>query len=111
MLNHAAAVRTRNLSRHFGRLVGALALSSLLLVAGQATALDGIDLSSPAEATAAGECPQLIKIKYPGLACATGQIGQSDANETWDNTRHLQRQSGWTEGDGYFGPELNPVSN
>lgn len=109
MLNLAAAPGIPNRSR-LAATLGAIALLTGL-TAGHASALEGIDLSSPAEATAAGACPQLIQIKYPLRSCVDGQLGQTDANETWDNTRHMPMQSHWIEGDGYFGPELNPVSN
>jgi hypothetical protein len=83
-------------------------VACLVCSAGAASALDGIDLSAPVVPPAEGQCPRLVQIKYPFLACPSGEIGQSDADEIWNNSRHLQRQSGWTEGDGYFGPMLNP---
>ena len=98
MLNHAAALRTFFFSVAF---VGGA------LLATQAGALEGIDLSAPPEPTAEGECPRLVQIKYPFLSCANGQIGQSDANETWENSRQLPRQGRWNEGDGAFGPDQN----
>ena len=89
----------------------ALGAASIIAIAsglaGAAAALDGIDLSAPMEAPAEGECPQLIQIKYPFLSCANGQIGQSDANETWANSRQLPEQGAWNEGDGAWGPEQN----
>jgi hypothetical protein len=78
-----------------------------LLITNTATALEVIDLSQPLPATAPGECPLLIKIKYPFLSCAGGQIGQTDANEIWENSRQIPRQSDWTEGNGAWGPSLN----
>ena len=77
--------------------------------ASSAVALDSIDLSVPAEPTAEGECSRLVQIKYPFLSCVNGEIGQSDDNDTWDNTRHLPMQSDWNEGDGYWGPTLNEI--
>lgn len=78
-----------------------------LLIANTATALEGIDLSQPLPATAPGECPLLVKIKYPFLSCAGGQIGQTDANELWEDSRQIPRMSDWTEGNGTWGPDLN----
>lgn len=117
MLNHAAAL-TRNHSRTLGRRTSitsgmtAMFVGALALAASSATALDAIDLSAPSAPsapTAAGECSQLVQIKYPFLDCANGQIGQSSVNETWTSARHMPMQSGWIEGDGYWGPTLNPV--
>ena len=79
------------------------------LASSSATALDSIDLNTPSTPTGAGECSQLVQIKYPFLTCSSGQIGQSPANETWANTRHMPIGSGWVEGDGYWGPTLHPV--
>jgi len=96
-----------------------LILSLVLLVfASSASALDGIDISAQvaamnepgdanASAPAAGECPRLIQIKYPFLKCAHGQIGMSDADDDWENSRQIPKQARWVEGDGYFGPDLN----
>ena len=92
MLNHAAALLVFLLS---------------FALAGAATALDGIDLSEPLEPVAEGECPRLTQIKYPFLSCATGQIGQSDSDETWENSRRMPMQGKWNEGNGYWGPTLN----
>lgn len=78
-----------------------------LLAASGALALDGIDLSEPAEATAAGECPKLIQIKYPFLSCKDGEIGSADGDATWDNSRKIPIQSEFIEGNGYWGPDLN----
>ena len=80
---------------------------ALALAAGPAAALEGIDLSKPAEPTAAGECPALIKIKYPFLSCANGQIGQASGDATWENSRQLPLQSEFMEGNGYWGDDLN----
>ena len=85
----------------------AAVLIGFLCFPGAAMALDGIDLSQPAEVVAEGECPRLIQIKYPFLTCAHGEIGMSDADETWDNSRRVPLMSEWTEGDGYWGPDLN----
>ena len=101
MLNHAAA----NTLTRTTRLAGLIAAAAML--ASPALALDGIDLSSPAEPTAPGECPRLVQIKYPFLSCPNGQIGQSDADENWDNSRRLPMQSDWNEGDAYWGPSPN----
>ena len=83
-------------------------VAGLVCAAGAAGALDGIDLSAPVSVPAEGECPRLVQIKYPFVSCPSGEIGQSEADEVWNNSRHLQRQSDWTEGDGYFGPILHP---
>lgn len=98
MLNHAAALRTFCFSAAF---VG------VAMLATHASALEGIDLSSPQEPAGEGECSRLVQIKYPFLSCVNGQIGQSDANETWENSRQLPRQGRWNEGDGAFGPDQN----
>ena len=76
---------------------------------GVAFALDGIDLSEPAEAVEEGACSRLVQIKYPFISCSNGEIGQSSQDETWENSRHIQIMSDWTEGDGAWGPELNPI--
>ena len=107
MLNHAAVVSRSNARTRRGG-VAALTVSLLFaggLLAGSASALEGIDLSSPAEPTAAGECPRLIQIKYPFLGCTNGQIGLSDANETWEDARQIPRMTDWTEGDAAWGPD------
>jgi hypothetical protein len=93
----------------------AAAVALTLLFAHSALALDGIDLSEPAtEPPAAGECPPLIKIKYPFLTC-----GGDDASHTllqarplqlapsWASARQSPLMSDWTESDGYWGPDLN----
>jgi hypothetical protein len=79
------------------------------VLTGSASALEGINLNSPAEPTAAGECPRLIEIKYPFLNCANGQIGEWDGNETWDNMRRIPKLSEWSEGDGTREADLNFV--
>ena len=79
------------------------------VLTGSASALEGINLNSPAEPTAAGECPRLIEIKYPFLTCANGQIGEWDGTETWDNMRRIPMLSEWSEGDGTRGADLNFV--
>ncbi len=78
-----------------------------LLFANSAAALEGIDLSQPLPATAPGECPLLVQIKYPFLTCASGQIGQSGASELWEDSRQIPKMSDWTEGNGTWGPDLN----
>jgi len=94
MLNHAASnfVRTR--------LAGALLATTLLLGASVATALEGIDLSTPVEPAADGECARLIQIKYPFLSCTNG-------DETWENTRQIPQLGTWSESDGAYGPDQN----
>jgi hypothetical protein len=117
MLNFADALSRTNSFLRANVSVKRISILSLLmllscslgLLVGSASALDGIDLSSPAEPTADGECPRLIQIKYPFLSCADGQIGQSDANETWDNSRQIPMMSDWTEGDSVFGPDFSLI--
>lgn len=104
LLRHAAAVP--------------FALSALiattLLAAASASALDGIDLSEAPAAPAPGECPALIKIKYPFLSCAGGaesptlvQAKPLAPNPSWESARQIPRMSDWTEGDGTWGPDQN----
>jgi hypothetical protein len=92
---------------------------SFLLIAGTASALDVIDISAQAaaandaEATDATKsaddaaCPRLIQIKYPFLHCAKGEIGMSDGDDDWENSRQIPMQTEFVEGNGYFGPDLN----
>ena len=88
-------------------------LGAAMLWTGAAFGLDGIDLSGRGaeeaieQGGASNECPRLIQIKYPFLRCKNGQIGSSNGNDTWDNSRHLPIQAEFVEGDGYFGPDLN----
>jgi hypothetical protein len=90
----------------------------LLVAAGAAPALDGIDLGpggagvgiegeGEREATADG-CSRLFRIKYPFLSCMGGRIGSKVVSATWENSRRMPTQSDWIEGDGAWGPELNP---
>lgn len=108
MLNHAAAVPVLD-TRARALRVFVVALFVSLFAATAASALDGINLSEPAEPTAEGECPRLVQIKYPFLSCANGEIGQSDENEIWFNSRRIPVGSGFVEGDGYYGEDLNPL--
>lgn len=91
----------------------AAAVVLTLLLSTSALALDGIDLADPATAPAAGECPALVKIKYPFLTCGGDaahtllQARPLKIAPSWDNARQIPRMSDWTEGDGYFGPDLN----
>lgn len=98
MLNHAAALRT---------FFSSVVFVAVAMLATQASALEGIDLSGPQEPAGEGECPRLIQIKYPFLSCVNGQVGQSDVDETWENSRQLPQQGSWNEGDGAFGPDQN----
>ena len=98
MLNHAAALRT---------FLSSVAFVAVARLATHASALEGIDLSAPQEPAGEGECPRLVQIKYPFLSCVNGQIGQSDADETWENSRQLPQQGSWNEGDAAFGPDQN----
>ncbi|MBK7949355.1 MAG: hypothetical protein IPK00_11580 [Deltaproteobacteria bacterium] len=92
----------------------AAAALTTLFFAQSALALDGIDLSEPVAAPAAGECPQLVRIKYPFLTCAGGdgsrellQARPTNPNPTWAATRQIPQMSDWTESDGAFGPDQN----
>lgn len=93
--------------------LAAVALSTVLFVPA-ALALDAIDLSEPPAAPAAGECPALVKIKYPFLRCTGGgdapalvQARPLNPNPSWESARQIPRMSDWTESDGTFGPDLN----
>jgi len=70
-------------------------------------AIPGIDLSKPVEATAPGECPKLIQIKYPFISCKGGIIGLADGDATWENSRQIPIGSDFVEGNGYWGDDLN----
>ncbi len=114
MLDHAAALLSRMFSIATARstcsacLVGVIAFGSASLLASSAAALEGIDLSRPAEPVAEGACSRLAAIKYPFLGCgANGEIVSPDADATWENSRRIPLMSDWTEGDGAFGPDLN----
>ena len=122
MLNHAAAETSNRSALWRGQAslapalitaaltTAALATAALTMMPGTALALDGIDLSSEPEPVAEGECPRLIQIKYPFLSCASGQIGLSDADETWETERRMIRQGDWTESDAGWRPyRLNPT--
>jgi len=87
--------------------VFAVAVFSLSFWSGTAIALDGIDLSHPAEPTASDACSRLVQIKYPFLHCSEGEIGLSAMGDTWDASRRIAIMSDWVEGDGYWGPDLN----
>jgi hypothetical protein len=85
-----------------------------LLFAHSALALEGIDLSEPVAVPAAGECPLLVKIKYPFLTCGAGdgarallQARPGNPNPSWASARQIPMMSSWTESDGAWGPDLN----
>jgi hypothetical protein len=90
-----------------------------VMSASSAIALDGmdlsepaievnvIDLSQPAEATAPGECPKLIQIKYPFISCKGGAMGLAGGDATWENSRQIPIGSEFVEGNGYWGDDLN----
>ncbi len=88
------------------RTVGLIVAVGLFLT-GSAMALDSIDLSEPAEAVGAGECPKLTQIKYPFLSCSDAVTESKDNAPTWANTRQIPIQTEFVEGRGYFGDELN----
>lgn len=85
-----------------------------LSLAPSALALDAIDLAEAPAAPAAGECPLLVRIKYPFLTCG-GAAGGADLlqvkplapNASWASARQIPRMSDWTESDGAWGPDLN----
>ena len=81
----------------------------IAFVAGTAMALDGINLSEPAEEVAAGECPRLIQIKYPFISCSDGQIGMAEGDDSWENSRQIPLQRDWVEGTGWWGPDQNQM--
>ena len=92
----------------------AAAALTTLFFAQSALALDGIDLSEPVAAPAAGECPALVRIKYPFLTCGGGDAGAAlvqarptNPNPTWAATRQIPQMSDWTESDGAWGPDQN----
>jgi hypothetical protein len=89
------------------RRIAVLGVFLYLLSAGSGFALDGIDLNEPVEAPAGGECSKLVQIKYPFLRCSDGEIGLADRNASWEVSRQIPPQSGWIEGDAWWGPELN----
>ena len=97
----------------FNVVVAAALLRSLALVgllffsSGAAMALDGIDLSVPAEEVGEGECSRLVQIKYPFLSCTNGEIGLADGDASWENSRQIPVQGSWLEGDAYWGPSYN----
>lgn len=91
----------------------AAAVVLTLLIANSALALDGIDLADAATAPAAGECPALVKIKYPFMTCGGDaahtllQARPLNIAPSWESARQTPRMSDWTESDGYWGPDLN----
>ncbi len=92
----------------------AAAVVLTLLFAHSALALDGINLSEAATVPAAGECPALVKIKYPFLTCggddashALLQARPLQLATSWASARQIPLMSDWTESDGYWGPDLN----
>ncbi|MBW2423601.1 MAG: hypothetical protein JRG86_05095 [Deltaproteobacteria bacterium] len=116
MLKLVSNVAAESLDRIAPRPIAMIAIvGAFALVAGAASADNGIDLSARAdssemtegETSAEGGCPELIRIKYPFLTCTNGLIDRPDANATWDNSRRIPMQVDFVEGDGYFGPDLN----
>ena len=87
--------------------IATASVSLCMLMASAAVALDGIDLSQPVEATAEGECPKLIQIKYPFVSCEGGVIGLAGGDATWENSRQIPIGSDFVEGNGYWGDDLN----
>lgn len=87
---------------------------SFFALAPAALALDAIDLSEPQAAPAAGECPLLVRIKYPFLSCGSPTEGREllqarpvRVEPSWSNARQIPLMSDWTESDGAWGPDLN----
>ena len=79
----------------------------VFLFSGTALALDDFDLSNPPDAVEDEACPRLYQIKYPFLACGESEVGSPDEEPTWENTRRIPYGFDFTEGDGYWGPDLN----
>jgi len=79
----------------------------VFLFSGAAFALDDFDLSNPSESVEDEACSRLFQIKYPFLVCGPGENGSPDDGATWENTRRIPIMSDFTEGDGYWGPDLN----
>ncbi|MEZ4333017.1 MAG: hypothetical protein R3F35_14750 [Myxococcota bacterium] len=91
-----------------------LSFSLFLAFAPAALALDAIDLSEPQAAPAPGECPPLVRIKYPFLSCVSAAEGHEllqarpvRVEPSWSNVRQIPLMSVWTESDGAWGPDLN----
>jgi hypothetical protein len=95
------------LSDSIPRGIFALGICLCLLSASSGFALDGIDLSEPAEPPAEGECSKLIQIKYPFLSCSDGEIGLAGGDASWEGDRQTPRQSSFVEGNGFWGWDLN----
>ena len=79
----------------------------LLFFSGVAIALDEIDLSNPPEDAQDEACPRLFQIKYPFLVCGESKGGSPTEEPNWENTRRIPYGFDFTEGDGYWGPNLN----
>ena len=110
MLRNAAAVPTL-----LSVLLATTAIVAVdLLGAGAARAGNGIDLREAAAPPAEGECPALVKLKYPSMKCTNVpasrellQVKPKPLAPSWDNSRQIPRMSDWTESDGYWGPDRN----
>lgn len=79
----------------------------LFFFSGTAFALDDFDLSNPPEPVEDEACARLFQIKYPFLACGAVASASPDGEVTWENSRRIPIMSDFTEGDGYWGPDLN----
>lgn len=110
MLRNAAAVPT---------LLSVLLASTAIVAvdwlgAGVARAGSGIDLHEAATPPAEGECPALVKLKYPSMKCTNApastellQVKPKPLAPSWASARQIPRMSDWTESDGAWGPDLN----
>jgi len=79
----------------------------VFLFSGVASALDGLDLSNPPEDAQDEACPRLFQIKYPFLVCGDSKAPSPAEQPNWQNTRRIPYGFDFTEGDGYWGPNLN----
>ena len=90
-----------------------LAVLATVLGSAPAFALDSVDLAAKPAAEGDNACPALTQVKYPWLVCKAGAHGAVSLStraheQTWENTRNIPRGFDFTEGDGYWGPALNP---
>jgi hypothetical protein len=110
MLRNAAAVPTL-----LSVLLATTAIVAVdLFTASSARAGNGIELGEASAPPAEGECPALIKLKYPSMKCTNApasrellQVKPKPLAPSWESARQIPRMSDWTEGDGYWGPDLN----
>ena len=92
--------------------VGWTAAAAILVgVAGSASALDGVPLSTgegeAAEPSQNG-CPALTQIKYPFLSCRRDDYGNVvlvSEGGVVSSPGHMPEQDRFVAGDGYWGPD------